>query len=40
VTLTIWTDMVNVFTAFPPELVPESDESLAAIGSFLRSHLA
>jgi epsilon-lactone hydrolase len=40
VDLSIWTDMIHVFTAFPGELVPESDESLAAIGSFLRSHLA
>jgi monoterpene epsilon-lactone hydrolase len=39
VDLTIWTDMIHVFHAFPGELVPESDESLAAIGTFLRSHL-
>jgi acetyl esterase/lipase len=40
VALTIWTDMIHVFHAFPGELVPESDESLAAVGGFLQAHLA
>lgn len=35
----IWPDMVHVFQAFPPEMVPEATESLAAAGTFLARHL-
>lgn len=40
VTLNIWPDLVHVFQAFPPEIVPEAGESLAGIGAFLGTHLA
>jgi len=38
-TLTEWPGMIHVFQAFPGEVLPESDESVAAIGRFLSSHL-
>jgi acetyl esterase/lipase len=40
VTFTVWPEMVHVFQAFPAELLPESDESIAAIAAFLGKHLA
>jgi monoterpene epsilon-lactone hydrolase len=40
VTLTVWPDMIHVFQAFPASLIPESDQSISAIGSFLAGHLA
>lgn len=38
VTLTVWPEMVHVFQAFPPELLPESAESIAVIAAFLDKH--
>ncbi|MCB1262933.1 MAG: alpha/beta hydrolase, partial [Acidimicrobiales bacterium] len=35
-----WPEMIHVFPAFPGELVPEADAAVAAIGAFLRGHLA
>ena len=35
-----WPDLVHVFQAFPPELVPEAAESIAGIGRYLAKHLA
>jgi acetyl esterase/lipase len=40
VRLTVWPEMVHVFQAFPPEILPESDQSLAAIAAFLDERLA
>jgi hypothetical protein len=31
--------MIHVFQAFPGPLIPESDQSIAAVGSFLADHL-
>ena len=39
VTLDIWDEMIHVFQAFPAELLPESDESLARIATFLTQRL-
>ncbi len=39
VSLTVWPEMIHVFQAFPGSLVPEADESIAGIGSFLAGHL-
>jgi acetyl esterase/lipase len=39
VTLRVWPELCHVFQLFPPEIIPESDESIAAIGAFLGSHL-
>ncbi len=39
VTLTVWPELIHVFQAFPGELIPESDQSIAAIGAFLALHL-
>jgi len=39
VTLTVWPELVHVFQAFPGDVIPEADESIAAIGSFLARHL-
>jgi monoterpene epsilon-lactone hydrolase len=39
VTLNIWPDLVHVFQAFPPEIVPEAGESIAGIGEFLARHV-
>ncbi|HWJ63128.1 MAG TPA: alpha/beta hydrolase [Acidimicrobiales bacterium] len=33
-----WTDMIHVFQAFPPDLVPEAAQSVAAMGAFLARH--
>jgi len=35
VSLTVWPEMIHVFQAFPSSLIPEADESIAAVGSFL-----
>lgn len=37
--LTIWPELIHVFQAFPAEIIPESDQSIAAVGSFLAQHL-
>ena len=39
-TVTVWPELVHVFQAFPSTLVPESDQSIAAIAAFLADHLA
>ncbi len=38
-TVTVWPELVHVFQAFPGSLVPEADESVAAVGSFLAERL-
>lgn len=38
VSLDVWDDMIHVFQAFPPELLPEADESIALIGRWLIGH--
>ena len=40
VTLRVWPEMVHVFQAFPPEIVPEATEALDAAGAFLARHFA
>jgi len=35
VSLTVWPEMIHVFQAFPGSVIPEADQSIAAIGSFL-----
>jgi epsilon-lactone hydrolase len=40
VTLTVWPELIHVFQAFPAEVIPESDQSIAAVGAFLAQHLA
>lgn len=40
VELAVWPDLIHVFQAFPPELVPESVSSLDAAGAFVARHLA
>ena len=39
VAIRVWPEMIHVFQAFPPELVPEAAESLAAAGAFLAARL-
>ncbi len=39
VTLTVWPELIHVFQAFPGEVIPEADQSIAAVGSFLAQHL-
>jgi phosphinothricin tripeptide acetyl hydrolase len=39
VTLTVWPEMIHVFQAFPGSLIPEVDQSVAAVGAFLARHL-
>jgi acetyl esterase/lipase len=39
VSLTVWPEMIHVFQAFPGSLLPEADQSIAGIGSFLAGHL-
>lgn len=34
-----WPNMIHVFPAFPPELVPQAAEAVAAMGAFLAAHL-
>ena len=36
VVLQVWPDMIHVFQAFPPELVPEAAASIAAAAAFVR----
>jgi acetyl esterase/lipase len=40
VTLEVWPEMIHVFQAFPPELVPEAAASIEATAAFLVRHLA
>ena len=40
VTLRTWPDLIHVFQAFPPDLVPEAAESLTGVAAFLADHLA
>jgi acetyl esterase/lipase len=40
VTLRTWTDMIHVFQAFPPDLVPEAAESITGVAAFLAGHLS
>jgi len=35
VTLTVWPELIHVFQVFPGSVIPEADDSIAAIGSFL-----
>lgn len=39
VTLEVWPEMLHVFQAFPPDVVPEADQSLLRVGRFLEAHL-
>ncbi len=39
-TLVEWPEMIHVFQVFPGDVIPESDQSIAAIGAFLGAHLA
>lgn len=39
VTLTVWPELIHVFQAFPAEIIPESAQSIAAVGSFLADQL-
>ncbi len=39
VSLTVWPELIHVFQAFPGAIIPESDESIMAIGAFLADHL-
>jgi epsilon-lactone hydrolase len=39
VELHVWPEMIHVFQAFPPELVPEAAESTTSIARFLAHHL-
>ena len=36
--LHVWPEMIHVFQAFPPDLVPEAAEAVTAMGAFLSSH--
>ena len=33
-----WAEMIHVFQAFPPDLVPEAAQSVTAMGAFLAKH--
>lgn len=39
VELQVWDEMIHVFPAFPPELLPEAAEAIALQSSFLAQHL-
>ncbi len=39
VSLTVWPELIHVFQAFPGSLLPEADQSIDAVGSFLSLHL-
>lgn len=39
VSLTVWPEMIHVFQAFPGELLPEADRSIAAVGEFLSDRI-
>ncbi len=38
-TVTVWPELVHVFQVFPGSMVPEADESVAAVGHFLTGRL-
>lgn len=38
--LHVWPDMIHVFQAFPPEMVPEAAEAVTAAGTFLAEQFA
>lgn len=38
-TMQVWPDMIHVFPAFPPELVPEAGECLDIAAAFVAGHL-
>lgn len=38
-TVTVWPELVHVFQAFPGSMVPEADESVAAVGHFIADRL-
>jgi acetyl esterase/lipase len=40
VTFDLWPEMIHVFQAFPAELLPESDLSIAGVADFLDERLA
>ena len=40
VTFELWPEMIHVFQAFPPELLPESELSIVAVAEFLDQRLA
>jgi acetyl esterase/lipase len=37
--LVVWPEMFHVFPAFPPEIIPEAADCVAAAGDFLAAHL-
>ena len=39
VSLVVWPQLLHVFQAFPGSVIPESDQSVSGIGSFLAEHL-
>ena len=39
VTLMVWPELIHVFQAFPGSVIPEADQSIDAVGSFLAGHL-
>ncbi|HVB94665.1 MAG TPA: alpha/beta hydrolase [Acidimicrobiales bacterium] len=39
VAFTVWPELIHVFQAFPGELIPEADQSIAAVGSFVGDRL-
>jgi acetyl esterase/lipase len=39
VSLTVWPRLIHVFQAFPGSLIPEADQSMVAVGSFLAARL-
>ncbi|HEX3981406.1 MAG TPA: alpha/beta hydrolase [Acidimicrobiales bacterium] len=38
VALTVWPEMIHVFQVFPAEVIPESAQSITAVGRFLAEH--
>lgn len=40
VTLTVWPQMIHVFQAFPPDLLPEARQSVDAVGAFVHERLS
>ncbi len=39
VTLKVWPELIHVFQAFPGALIPEADQSVDAVGTFIAGHL-
>ncbi len=39
VSLTVWPELTHDFQIFPPELIPESDRSIEAMGRFIWRHI-